>query len=39
VDLLDAPGKARIYTKLDLRHTYHLCHESPRFYFSCDTSV
>jgi hypothetical protein len=23
-DLLDAPGKARIYTKLDLRHAYHL---------------
>src|SRR5204863_8700784 len=22
--LLDAPGKARIYTKIDLRHTYHL---------------
>jgi hypothetical protein len=24
VDLLDAPGKVRIYTKLDLHHTYHL---------------
>src|ERR1700731_3388018 len=23
-DLLDVPGKAKIYTKLDLRHTYHL---------------
>src|SRR3979490_1232337 len=23
-DLLDAPKKARIYTKIDLRHTYHL---------------
>ncbi|THH21377.1 hypothetical protein EUX98_g8392 [Antrodiella citrinella] len=23
-DLLDAPAKARIYTKLDLRHAYHL---------------
>jgi len=23
-DLLDGPGKARIYTKIDLRHTYHL---------------
>ena len=23
-DLLDAPSKARIYTKLDLRHAYHL---------------
>ena len=23
-DLLDAPGKARIYTKIDLRHAYHL---------------
>jgi hypothetical protein len=23
-DLLDAPGKARVYTKIDLRHAYHL---------------
>ena len=23
-DLLDSPGKARIYTKVDLRHAYHL---------------
>jgi len=23
-DLLDAPGKARIYTKINLRHAYHL---------------
>src|ERR1700731_1958329 len=23
-DLLDVPGKAKIYTKLDLRHAYHL---------------
>src|SRR5579863_2650195 len=23
-DLLDSPGKARIYTKIDLRHAYHL---------------
>src|ERR1700731_508340 len=23
-DLLDVPGKAKIYTKLDLQHTYHL---------------
>ena len=23
-DLLDTPGKARIYTKIDLRHAYHL---------------
>ena len=23
-DLLDAPCKAQIYTKIDLRHTYHL---------------
>ena len=23
-DLLDAPGKARIYTKIDLHHAYHL---------------
>ena len=23
-DLLDAPGRARIYTKIDLRHAYHL---------------
>ena len=23
-DLLDSPGKARIYTKIDLQHTYHL---------------
>jgi hypothetical protein len=25
-DLLDSPGKARIYTKIDLRHAYHLVH-------------
>jgi hypothetical protein len=25
-DLLDVPGKAKIYTKLDLRHAYHLVH-------------
>ena len=25
-DLLDAPRKARIYTKIDLRHAYHLVH-------------
>jgi len=25
-DLLDSPCKARIYTKIDLRHTYHLVH-------------
>jgi len=25
-DLLDAPHKARIYTKIDLRHAYHLVH-------------
>ena len=23
-DLLDTPGKARIYTKIDLQHAYHL---------------
>ncbi|CAA7258940.1 unnamed protein product [Cyclocybe aegerita] len=23
-DLLDAPGKAKVFTKIDLRHTYHL---------------
>ena len=23
-DLLDAPKKARIYTKIDLQHAYHL---------------
>lgn len=28
-DLLDAPGKARIYTKLDLRHAYHLLRIAP----------
>lgn len=28
-DLLDAPGRARIYTKLDLRHAYHLLRISP----------
>ena len=25
-DLLNSPGKARIYTKIDLRHAYHLVH-------------
>jgi len=25
-DLLDSPRKARIYTKIDLRHAYHLVH-------------
>jgi hypothetical protein len=25
-DLLDSPGKAQIYTKIDLRHAYHLVH-------------
>src|SRR6266481_225082 len=25
-DLLDAPRKARVYTKIDLRHAYHLVH-------------
>ena len=25
-DLLDAPQKAQIYTKIDLRHAYHLIH-------------
>ena len=25
-DLLDAPKKARVYTKIDLRNTYHLVH-------------
>jgi len=25
-DLLDSPRKARIYTKIDLQHTYHLVH-------------
>ena len=25
-DLLDAPKKARIYTKINLRHAYHLVH-------------
>jgi len=25
-DLLDSPCKARIYTKIDLRHAYHLVH-------------
>ena len=25
-DLLDAPRKARLYTKIDLRHAYHLVH-------------
>jgi hypothetical protein len=25
-DLLDTPGKARIYTKIDLQHAYHLVH-------------
>ena len=24
MDLLDSPGKARIYTKIDLQHAYHL---------------
>ncbi|KAF7358286.1 hypothetical protein MVEN_00877900 [Mycena venus] len=28
-DLLDAPGKACIYTKLDLRHAYHLLRIAP----------
>lgn len=28
-DLLDAPGKARIYTKLNLQHAYHLLWISP----------
>src|SRR5882672_7941763 len=28
-DLLDAPRKARIYTKIDLRHAYHLVRVSP----------
>ena len=28
-DLLDAPGKARIYTKIDLRHAYHLVRITP----------
>lgn len=28
-DLLDAPGRARIYTKLDLRHAYHLLRIAP----------
>jgi hypothetical protein len=28
-DLLDAPGKARIYTKLDLWHAYHLLRIAP----------
>jgi hypothetical protein len=28
-DLLDAPGKARIYTKIDLRHAYHLVWITP----------
>ena len=28
-DLLDAPGKARIYTKINLRHTYHLVRITP----------
>src|ERR1700720_406619 len=26
MDLLDSPGKARIYTKIDLQHAYHLVH-------------
>ena len=30
-DLLDAPAKARIYTKLDLRHAYHLLRVAPGF--------
>ena len=25
-DLLDTPGKAQIYTKIDLQHAYHLVH-------------
>jgi len=29
-DLLDAPRKARIYTKINLRHTYHLVQVAPR---------
>jgi hypothetical protein len=29
VDLLDAPGKAHIYTKLDLQHAYHLLQITP----------
>ena len=28
-DLLDAPGKARIYTKIDLHHAYHLVRITP----------
>ena len=28
-DLLDAPGKARIYTKIDLRHAYNLVRIAP----------
>ena len=28
-DLLNAPGRARIYTKLDLRHAYHLLRIAP----------
>src|ERR1700721_2429164 len=26
MDLLDSPGRARIYTKIDLQHAYHLVH-------------
>src|SRR5882724_1566834 len=29
-DLLDTPRKARIYTKIDLRHAYHLIRVAPR---------
>jgi len=25
-DLLNAPGPTRIYTKIDLKHAYHLVH-------------
>ena len=25
-DLLDSPSQAKIYTKIDLRHVYHLVH-------------
>ena len=34
-DLLDAPSKACIYTKIDLQHAYHLCKGNPSHFPSC----
>ena len=38
-DLLDAPRKARVYTKIDLRHAYHLIHitEGDEWKPTCQT--